>query len=224
LPNNTDKSDVLCQHLQDKLNCEFCAAKRPYHITAPVKVGNRFFKLTANDLTGTDGCKLWHCSFALAQILDKMSFEGLTVCEVGAGLGLPGLVAASQGGTVTFIDKDPWTRPFLTANLEINQLTGTIATINWAEINAPFDIILGSEILYGGYEPDRLADFIKRNWTGKGPCLITNAIHAPRTDGTEFFTNEIKRRGLTSAAEVISGIDVYGNKFSCNLWSVYLTS
>jgi predicted nicotinamide N-methyase len=49
--------------------------------------------------------ELWPAARGLAQyIWERIDFQGATVLELGAGLGLPGLVAALKGGLVTFSD------------------------------------------------------------------------------------------------------------------------
>lgn len=49
---------------------------------------------------------LWHSGLALAEYLvrEKVVEPNMSVTEIGCGLGLPGLVAAMQGGQVLFTD------------------------------------------------------------------------------------------------------------------------
>jgi predicted nicotinamide N-methyase len=52
---------------------------------------------------------LWHSGLALAKYLlqKKVVAPAMSVTEIGCGLGLPGLVAAMQGGNVLFTDYLP---------------------------------------------------------------------------------------------------------------------
>ena len=52
---------------------------------------------------------LWHSGLALAEYLlrEKVVTPAMSVTEIGCGLGLPGLVAATQGGDVLFTDYLP---------------------------------------------------------------------------------------------------------------------
>ena len=60
---------------------------------------------TDDDATGLD---LWRGATALASVLEEEDVAGRTVVELGAGCGLPGLLAAKLGASAVLLtDKDP---------------------------------------------------------------------------------------------------------------------
>ncbi len=48
------------------------------------------------------GFKIWECAHDLAQFLSTRNFSGLSVLELGCGVGLPGLACFARGGQVHF--------------------------------------------------------------------------------------------------------------------------
>ncbi len=81
------------------------------------------------------------------------SLRGQRVVELGCGLGLAGITAGLLGADVLFTDYVPEALDFARKNAELNGLTGqTIKTalLDWEDPGKmePFNIVLGSEILY----------------------------------------------------------------------------
>ena len=81
------------------------------------------------------------------------SSHGQRVVELGCGLGLAGITAGLLGADVLFTDYVPEALDFARQNAELNGLTGqTIKTalLDWEDPGKmePFNIVLGSEILY----------------------------------------------------------------------------
>ena len=97
--------------------------------------------------------ELWQSGIALAKYLARpgQGLAGLSACELGCGLGLPSLVAARRGATVTATDYHPHNEPYLRRNLELNGITGvTYGALDWA---APpkagqYGLVFGSDLLY----------------------------------------------------------------------------
>ncbi|MFH1215385.1 MAG: methyltransferase domain-containing protein [Pseudomonadota bacterium] len=96
--------------------------------------------------------KLWEASLLLSDIMASIPPQpGQRVLELGAGLAAPGLVAAARGYKVTLSDYEPHILDFQRVSAAANGLTDVdFRIIDWKnppEI-APFDIIIGAEILF----------------------------------------------------------------------------
>lgn len=106
------------------------------------------------------------------QLADRLAARpvrvGERILEVGCGLALASLVGHRRGADVTACDIHPLTAPFLRANLRLNDLPPMHYRHGpWAEaardVGAPFDLVIGSDLLY---EPDArgvLARFLTRH-------------------------------------------------------------
>eukprot|EP01018_Ginkgo_biloba_P037218 Gb_01624 [translate_table: standard] len=104
------------------------------------------------------GSWIWDSSLVLAQWLGTpacppSSFHGKTLVELGAGTGIPGLVAAVLGANVVLTDI-PALLPGLQKNVDENEL-GEIVKVKaliWGEdcsdLSPPVDFILMSDLLY----------------------------------------------------------------------------
>jgi 2-polyprenyl-3-methyl-5-hydroxy-6-metoxy-1,4-benzoquinol methylase len=97
--------------------------------------------------------KIWPASFPLALLASRLApRNGATFLELGAGLGLCGLVAAKQGFKTLITDKEPEALLFIRACILKNNLAG-MARPAYLDIAAPeipdqFDVIACSEALY----------------------------------------------------------------------------
>jgi len=96
--------------------------------------------------------KLWDSAIVLAYALDSLpDKKSRSVLELGAGLGLPGLVAASAGFNVTLSDYQEITLDFLRVSCAASKLSNvTIEKIDWLKPPqlGSFDILAGAEILF----------------------------------------------------------------------------
>jgi 2-polyprenyl-3-methyl-5-hydroxy-6-metoxy-1,4-benzoquinol methylase len=87
-----------------------------------------------------------------------------SILEIGAGLGVAGIVAASRGHRVTMTEFDDDALAFARANAVINGCQGMdIRRLDWhqPELKEPFDTIAGSEVLYHERDFDALLALFK---------------------------------------------------------------
>jgi predicted nicotinamide N-methyase len=91
--------------------------------------------------------ELWPAATALAAALPDV--EGLRVIELGAGLGVPSLVAAARGARVTATDWSQDAVELLRENAVRNGLELEAERWDWREPRAGrFDLALGADVLY----------------------------------------------------------------------------
>ena len=97
------------------------------------------------------GVVLWPAAIALAHEVASRPLAGRSVFELGAGTGLPGIVAASLGARVVQTDR----QNLVLHVCKLNAARNGITTIDhrvadwtaWTD-DARYDVILGSDILY----------------------------------------------------------------------------
>jgi predicted nicotinamide N-methyase len=96
--------------------------------------------------------KIWEASLILANRLASMPPQrGQRWLELGAGLGVVGVVAAAFQHDVTITEYDQHALAFIRANAHLNGCTpSAIRHLDWMQpdINTPFDRIMGSELIY----------------------------------------------------------------------------
>jgi len=91
--------------------------------------------------------ELWPAARALAEALPDVA--GLRVVELGCGLGLPSLVAAARGATVTATDWSPDAIDLLRENAVRNGITLNAEVRDWREPwSERFDLALAADVLY----------------------------------------------------------------------------
>lgn len=125
---------------------------------------------------GKLGSKVWPCGIATATwcAINSNLFVGKKVLELGAGVGLAGLVCAAANATVVLTDLDAKNDvdcpsglvPNLQRNIHLNGLrSATARRLDWRDDNEvePCDIILCSDCVYYPENVDPLARTIKRH-------------------------------------------------------------
>ncbi len=91
--------------------------------------------------------ELWPAAHALAASLPDVG--GLRVVELGCGLGLPSLVAAARGATVTAADWADDAVELLRENAARNDVDLTVERRDWREPwDERFDLALAADVLY----------------------------------------------------------------------------
>lgn len=125
------------------------------------------------------GVALWPSSIALAhELLARESeLRGRRVLELGAGTGLPGIVAASLGADVTQTDRQEVALSICRRNGERNgvrQVRYRTADWNSWDDGVRYDVIMGADILYAEGTHDRLAEIFTENLTPNGRVLVAD--------------------------------------------------
>jgi predicted nicotinamide N-methyase len=89
------------------------------------------------------------------------------VLELGAGLGIPSLAAALGGAEVLATDWAEDAVELLRVNAERNALRLRAERVRWDEPEpllreAPWDVVLGADLLYEGRNAEQLLDLLPR--------------------------------------------------------------
>jgi methyltransferase-like protein 23 len=128
------------------------------------------------------GAALWPAAIALAHEVASRadSLAGARVLELGAGTGLPGIVAASFGARVLQTDRHAVALGLGRRNAELNAAAIEHRLADWShwDDTERYDIILGSDILYAA----RLHPFLRRifdtNLARHGRVLLADPFRA----------------------------------------------
>jgi predicted nicotinamide N-methyase len=91
--------------------------------------------------------ELWPSALALARALPPR-LDGMAVLELGAGLGVPSLVAAARGAEVTAIDWAADSVELLARNASRNGLALRSLHADWRRFAGSFELVLGADLLY----------------------------------------------------------------------------
>ncbi len=141
------------------------------------------------------GLLFWPSAVALAEEVAALhSLKGSNVIELGAGAGLPGMVARLRGATVLQTDFIPEALALAQRNADRNGVSGIrYALADWRTY-APaerFDLALGSDILYERTLHSPLAALLERLVGSSGRVLLTDPQRRPAFD----FIDSLERSG-----------------------------
>lgn len=102
------------------------------------------------------------------------AFRHKRVLEIGCGLALPALVAASLGAEVVASDFHPDVPSFLALNQALNGLRVGYRSVDWREAppSAAYDWILASDVLYDSRDVAPLARFLAQALSPHGRAVI----------------------------------------------------
>ena len=108
---------------------------------------------------------MWRSGVALARRVSATPLTGVSVIELGCGLGVPSLAAARAGATVLATDADPEALQLLRANAEHSGLKLRTQALEWE--HAPeslerFDLVLAADVLYERSSVATLARLMSR--------------------------------------------------------------
>ena len=125
------------------------------------------------------GVSLWPSAIALSHEIATRAdaFRGRAVLELGAGVGLPGVVAATLGGRVVQTDRDELVLHLCKRNGERNggdPIEYRLADwTEWGDAGL-YDWIIGADILYGDSLHPHLRRIFESNLAPRGRILIAD--------------------------------------------------
>lgn len=130
------------------------------------------------------GVLLWPSSIALAHEVAARAGElrGRRVLELGAGTGLPGIVAASFGARVVQTDKQPLALEVCRRNGARNGVTGVeYQAADWAAWDDAerYDVVLGADVLYAEGVHEALRRIFEANLAPGGRLLLADPFRRP---------------------------------------------
>ena len=124
--------------------------------------------------------ELWPASVALACAVSALRVRGLRVIELGCGLALPSIVAALGGAEVQATDWSPDAIRAAALNAERNGARVATELVSWADpepllAGAPWDVVLGSDLLYERRNVEELLELLPRLVEGgRGEVLLAD--------------------------------------------------
>lgn len=129
------------------------------------------------------GVSLWPSAIALAhEVASRGSaFRDRSVLELGAGTGLPGIVAATLGARVVQTDRDELAMSVCRRNGEHNGIRAiAYRHADWTTWDDPgrYDWIIGSDILYGESLHPQLRRIFDANLASGGRVLISDPLRS----------------------------------------------
>jgi predicted nicotinamide N-methyase len=147
--------------------------------------------------------ELWPSGVALARRVAARALRGARVLELGCGLGLPSLAAALAGGRVLATDWSPQAIGLLEDNAARNDAALETAIVDWARPEAlveraPWDLVLGADLLYERRNVEPLLDLVPRllgasdsgdeaSGRGRGELWLADPGRAPLDDFLAAF-------------------------------------
>jgi predicted nicotinamide N-methyase len=142
------------------------------------------------------GIVLWPAAIALAHEIAERPMEGLRVLELGAGTGLPGVVAATLGARVVQTDRQGLALYVCRMNAEHNRVTSIehrmADWMRWSDRDR-YDVILGSDILYGPDLHPYLRTIFETNLAAGGRILLSD----PFRETSIGFLESLESEGWT---------------------------
>jgi len=137
--------------------------------------------------------EIWPAARGIARwVWENISFNDEDMLELGAGLGLPGIVCALKGARVTFSDFNEWALELAMENAGLNGVSNVTCFLgDWRNFNLDhsFQWILCSDVTYDPKLNIYLLDIIKQNLAPGGNLLVS---HPGRPATFEFLNNVLK--------------------------------
>jgi len=156
--------------------------------------------------------KIWQASWVLADYLAAIPVAAKKqFLELGAGVGLVSIVAASFGHRITMSEYNDDALQFARANAHINDCPGLpVVELDWNRLQLPgcFDYIVASEVIYKKDDCRPLMKLLKTVLKPDGEVILAGEMRKSSMDFyTEFessFNIKVQKKILRSADEEIS--------------------
>jgi predicted nicotinamide N-methyase len=137
------------------------------------------FLLAENQTKRPYGLVLWPAAIALTHAIATRLLAGKRILELGAGTGLPGIVAASLGASVVQTDRQQLVLHVCKQNAARNGVTAIEHRLadftEWTD-RARYDLVIGSDILYAAALHPALRQIFEANLAPGGTVLLADPL------------------------------------------------
>ena len=165
---------------------------------APIKIGDTCIELWTvkrwKDAVETDienetdyiahfplWIKIWEASIVLCEHLSQIDIKtNARILELGAGIGLSGMMLGAKGHTVTVTDYNDDALALLRKNKEHNNLKAVqVKKLDWfhPDVSTSYDIIFGSELIYKEQLMDPVLELLKKYLKPDGTVFIAHDVN-----------------------------------------------
>jgi predicted nicotinamide N-methyase len=126
------------------------------------------------------GIALWPAAIALAHEIAARPAQGVRMLELGAGTGLPGIVAAGLGAHVVQTDRNAAALAVCRMNAECNGVVLEQRAADWTAWAEPdtYDFIIGADILYAASLHAQLRQIFDTNLAPGGRLLLSDPFRS----------------------------------------------
>lgn len=168
------------------------------------------------------GLMLWASALGLAERLgrDPAEVTGRRVLEIGAGVGLAGIVARWLGAEVTQTDYQEEALTLCRVNAARNGVSGIRHTLgdwrDWPAALTGFDQVIGSDVLYERSLHGTLAALLPRLVAPGGSVLLSDPL---RPQALEFVEG-LERAGAWSVTMEGAAVPWEGNRKDLALFTL----
>jgi predicted nicotinamide N-methyase len=155
------------------------------------------------------GLMLWESAVALARALDHRAMAGLRVLELGAGVGLCGLLAARAGAQVVQTDIDERALALQRRNASRNGVDGLRhVRLDWhtpdlADV-ARADLVIGADIVYDRCDHAAIERAVRLALAPKGAVILAD----PSRSDTPAFLDLLGASGWHMTVTTVTEPDL----------------
>jgi len=136
--------------------------------------------------------KVWEASLILSDYLSRVH-PIKDILELGAGLGIPSLVASTFGHRVLATDYEDLPLSFVQKSAQLNNLSVNVKKLDWLspQLDKSFDLIVGAEIIYKETFFEPLINLFKTYLKEEGEVILSHSSERVRV--LIPFLNEAQR-------------------------------
>lgn len=138
---------------------------------------------------------IWPSSIALSlYIVKHLKLKGKSLLELGCGLGLTSIVAASHGCSVISSDYETDALEFVKRNAHLNQLSNcSTYLLDWRkpDLTGSFDLIVAADILYEERFLEPVLNMLVQYLNANGKAIIAE----PNRRIAQPFFQQLEKQG-----------------------------
>lgn len=123
------------------------------------------------------GLMIWESALLLADVMGREARPGMSVIELGCGVGLPAIVAAARGADVVQSDHDPLALAVAADNARLNGVTGVRQMVgDWHKWDSDetYDLVIGADMIYDTADYETLVALFTKLMKPGGRVLLTD--------------------------------------------------